>query len=84
MKTHVVGSGLVALGLAGLGMGCATSGPAGTGSAEWVGLFNGDDLSDWVNVDCAPSTFTVRDGMVVTPAAIIYGGYLRSRPKAAA
>ena len=65
MNTHVVGSGLIALVLAGLGMGCATSGGAATGSGEPVALFNGKDLSGWVNVDCAPSTFTVRDGMIV-------------------
>jgi hypothetical protein len=27
-------------------------------------LFNGRDLSGWVNVNCAPETFTVRDGMI--------------------
>ncbi len=28
-------------------------------------LFNGRDLSGWVNVNCAPETWTVRDGMIV-------------------
>ncbi len=28
-------------------------------------LFNGTDLSGWVNVNCAPGTWTWRDGMVV-------------------
>jgi hypothetical protein len=28
-------------------------------------LYNGRDLSGWVNVNCAPSTFTARDGMIV-------------------
>jgi len=27
-------------------------------------LFNGRDLRGWVNVNCAPETFTVRDGMI--------------------
>ncbi len=27
-------------------------------------LFNGRDLSGWVNVNCAPETFTVRDGLI--------------------
>jgi hypothetical protein len=27
-------------------------------------LFNGRDLSGWVNVNCAPDTWTVRDGMI--------------------
>src|SRR5438093_9530418 len=32
----------------------------------WVPLFNGKDLSGWVNVNCAPGTFSVRDGMIVS------------------
>ena len=32
---------------------------------EFVNLFNGQDLSGWVNVNCAPETFTVKDGMIV-------------------
>jgi hypothetical protein len=31
-----------------------------------IELFNGKDLSGWVNVNCAPDTFAVRDGMIVT------------------
>lgn len=27
-------------------------------------LFNGKDLSNWVNVNCAPDTWAVRDGMI--------------------
>lgn len=27
-------------------------------------IFNGKDLSGWVNVNCAPSTFVVQDGMI--------------------
>jgi hypothetical protein len=27
-------------------------------------LFNGRDLSGWINVNCAPNTFSVRDGMI--------------------
>jgi len=34
--------------------------------ADWTPLFNGRDLSGWVNVNCAPNTFTVRDGMIVS------------------
>jgi hypothetical protein len=29
-------------------------------------LFNGKDLSGWVNVNCAPSTWSVRDGVIVS------------------
>ncbi|HVR73626.1 MAG TPA: DUF1080 domain-containing protein, partial [Planctomycetota bacterium] len=32
----------------------------------FVPLFNGKDFSGWVNVNCAPATWTVRDGMVIT------------------
>ena len=30
-----------------------------------VDLFNGKDLSGWVNVNCAPDTWQVRDGLIV-------------------
>jgi len=30
----------------------------------WVDLFNGKDLSNWVNVNCAPETWTVVDGVI--------------------
>ncbi len=31
---------------------------------EWVNLFNGKDLSNWVNVNCAPETWAVADGVI--------------------
>lgn len=31
----------------------------------WTPLFNGENLDGWVRVNGAPSTFTVRDGMIV-------------------
>jgi hypothetical protein len=30
----------------------------------FVPLFNGRDLTGWVNVNCAPTTWSVRDGMI--------------------
>ena len=30
----------------------------------WVDLFNGKDLSGWINVNCAPDTWTVGDGVI--------------------
>lgn len=30
----------------------------------WVDLFNGKDLSNWVNVNCAPETWSVVDGVI--------------------
>lgn len=33
---------------------------------EWRPLFNGKDLSGWVNVNCAPSTWSARDGMIIS------------------
>lgn len=33
--------------------------------AEWTPLFNGKNLDGWVNVNCAPDTFTVQDGIIV-------------------
>src|SRR5688572_21286260 len=32
----------------------------------YVPLFNGRDLSNWTNVNVAPETFTVRDGIIVS------------------
>jgi hypothetical protein len=32
----------------------------------WKLLFNGKNLTGWVQVNCAPQTFTARDGMIVT------------------
>src|SRR5215207_3493111 len=34
--------------------------------STYTPLFNGDDLSGWVNVNCAPNTFSVRDSMIVS------------------
>lgn len=33
-------------------------------AAEWINLFNGHDLSNWINVNCAPETWTVADGVI--------------------
>src|SRR6266850_8213857 len=32
----------------------------------FVPLFNGRDLGGWVNVNCAPNTFSVREGIIVS------------------
>ncbi len=34
------------------------------GDTEFVPLFNGKNLDGWVNVNCAPQTWTVKDGMI--------------------
>ena len=39
-------------------------------------LFNGKDLSGWVNVNCAPSTWYVKDNMIITTGKPT--GYLRT------
>ena len=55
MRTH---SGLLAAGFI-----VVLSSTAGVGAEpDFVPLFNGKDLSGWVNVNCAPDTFTVRMG----------------------
>ena len=45
-----------------------SSWPATVRGAEpgFVPLFNGTDLSGWVNVNCAPNTFSVRDGTIIS------------------
>jgi len=35
------------------------------GDEDFVTLFNGRNLDGWVNVNCAPETWTVRDGMII-------------------
>jgi hypothetical protein len=35
------------------------------GGEEFVPLFNGRNLDGWVNVNCAPETWTVRDGEII-------------------
>jgi hypothetical protein len=32
---------------------------------QFVSLFNGRNLDGWVNVNCAPETWTVREGMII-------------------
>jgi hypothetical protein len=35
-------------------------------SGDWVPMFNGEDLTGWVPINCAPDTFTARDDMIVS------------------
>jgi hypothetical protein len=42
----------------------------------FVPLFNGKDLTGWINVNCAPGTFYVKDGMIITTGQPI--GFLRT------
>ncbi|MEX0585233.1 MAG: DUF1080 domain-containing protein, partial [Pirellulales bacterium] len=39
---------------------------ASEAAEEFAPLYNGKNLSGWVNVNCAPGTFSVRDGMIVS------------------
>ena len=49
---------------------------AGKKEDGFVPMFNGKDLDGWVNVNCAPKTFFVKDDMVVTTGKPT--GYLRT------
>ncbi len=42
--------------------GCAAPPP---GPGDWQPLFNGRDLSGWVDVNCAPETWQAREGLIV-------------------
>src|SRR6516165_1298372 len=42
----------------------------------FVPMFNGKDLTGWVNVNCAPGTFFIKDGEVITTGKPT--GYLRT------
>src|SRR5436190_2709599 len=33
---------------------------------DWKPLFNGRDFTGWTNVNCAPSTWSVRDGIIIS------------------
>src|SRR5438477_2477984 len=44
--------------------------------AGFVPMFNGKDLTGWVNVNCAPGTFFVKDGEIITTGKPT--GYLRT------
>src|SRR5438067_3161534 len=48
----------------------------GADEGGWKPLFNGRDLTGWVNVNCAPSTFYVKDGEIITTGHPT--GYLRT------
>jgi 3-keto-disaccharide hydrolase len=39
--------------------------PAPNQSSQFVNMFNGKDLSGWVNINTAEDTWTIRDGMVI-------------------
>jgi hypothetical protein len=43
---------------------CCTTALQAAGDG-FVPLFNGRNLDGWVNVNCAPETWTVRDGMII-------------------
>ncbi len=47
-------------------LGLCVGGSISRAGDGFVPLFNGKDLSGWVNVNCAPSTFAARDGLIVT------------------
>ena len=47
-----------------------------TNDAGFVPMFNGTDLTGWVNVNCAPSTFSVKDKQIITTGRPT--GYLRT------
>ena len=48
-----------------IAMAVTVGGPAAADQSDgFVPLFNGKDLSGWVNVNCAPETWSVADGMI--------------------
>ena len=44
---------------------------------QWKSLFNGKDLSEWVDVNTSPETWTVKDGLLVCTGKPI--GVMRSK-----
>src|SRR5690606_29258237 len=45
---------------------CAATAVAQSPPLEFRPLFNGTDLSGWRNINTAPDTWSVRDGMIIT------------------
>jgi hypothetical protein len=54
----------------------AVAAPLGAAEEGFRPMFNGKDLTGWVNVNCAPGTFFVRDNMIITTG--VPTGYLRT------
>ncbi|MGQ0637282.1 MAG: 3-keto-disaccharide hydrolase [Planctomycetaceae bacterium] len=50
--------------------------PARADGDAFAPLFNGQDLAGWVNVNCAPETFTVREGLLISTGVPM--GFLRT------
>src|SRR5436853_5709488 len=50
--------------------------PGGAQDDGFVPMFNGKELTGWVNVNCAPETFFVKDNMIITTGKPT--GYLRT------
>src|SRR5438128_2318311 len=64
---------LALIALLAIGLGTARAQGEGDGFKP---LFNGKDLTGWHNVNCAPGTFYVKDGMIITTGKPT--GYLRT------
>ncbi len=51
--------------VAALFVGMFSAAVAGQSAPQFVDLFNGKDLTGWVNVNTAPDTWSVRDGLLI-------------------
>jgi len=59
-----------------LGLALLAVPPLHAGEDGFTPLFNGKDLTGWVNVNCHPDTWSVKDGIIVTSGQPI--GFLRT------
>jgi hypothetical protein len=59
-----------------LALALAAPAAAEENDSGFVPMFNGKDLTGWINVNCAPSTFYVKDGEIITTGKPT--GYLRT------
>src|SRR5947199_1501434 len=62
--------------IAALGLPSAPTAAAVEKEDGFVPMFNGKDLTGWVNVNCAPGTFFVKDQEIITTGKPT--GYLRT------
>jgi hypothetical protein len=55
---------LLAVALAALSVGCQSPGTAKVAAEGFIPLFNGKNLDGWVNVNCAPETWSVTNDLI--------------------
>ena len=64
MRTRKSKTPLFVVSIAAVLSACFLQGQVSFASDDWVDLFNGENLDGWVNVNCAPETWSVKNGVI--------------------